>query len=181
MYKKFHEDLTKESENTCRFCDGHINEFCLMLQKGVYPYEYMDSWAKFSETSLPIESKFYCNSTMGDMLDLDCKDAERVWKDFEILNLGNYHDLYVKSDTPLLVDVFKNFRSKCLEIYELDLAHFLLALGLTWQACLKKTKVELELLTDINILLMVENRIRDSNVSHNTQACRSKHQIHEKL
>ena len=72
----------------------------------------------------------------------------------------NYHDLYVQSDTLLLADVFENFRDKCIEMYELDPAHFLSALGLAWKACLKKTEVELELLTDYDMLLMVKKGIR---------------------
>ena len=84
----------------------------------------------------------------------------KVWEAFEIKNLGEYHDLSVKCDTLLLADVFENFRDKCIEIYELDPAHFLSAPGLAWQACLKKTKVELELLTDIDMLLMIEKGIR---------------------
>ena len=79
---------------------------------------------------------------------------------FEIKKLGEYHDIYVQSDTLLLADVFENFRDKCIEIYGLDPAHFLSAPGLAWQACLKKTKVKLELLTDIVMLLMVEKGIR---------------------
>ena len=74
--------------------------------------------------------------------------------------MGEYHDLYVQSDTALLADVFKSFRDKCLEIYELDPAHFLSAPGLAWQACLKKTQLELEVLTDNNMLLMFEEGIR---------------------
>ena len=75
-------------------------------------------------------------------------------------NLDGYHDLYVQSDTLLLADIFENFRNKCIEKYELDPAYFLLAPGLTWQTCLKKTEVELELLTDPNMLLMFEEGIR---------------------
>ena len=75
-------------------------------------------------------------------------------------NLGEHYDLYVQSDTLLLVDVFENFRDKCIELYELDAAHFLSAPGLAWQTCLKETKVKLELLTDIDMLLMVEKGIR---------------------
>ena len=77
-----------------------------------------------------------------------------------IKNLGEYHDLYVQSDTSLLADVFESFRDKCLEIYELDPAHFLSAPGLAWQTCLKKTQVKLELLTDNDMLLMLEEGIR---------------------
>ena len=75
-------------------------------------------------------------------------------------NLGDYHDLYVQSDTLLLADVFENFRNTCIKVYELDPAHFLSALGLAWQACLKKTEVKLELLTDVDMLLVVEKGIR---------------------
>ena len=82
-----------------------------------------------------------------------------MFEEFGLKNLGNYHGLYVQSDTLLLADVLKNFRNKCIEIYELDPAHFLSAPGLAWQACLKKTRVELELLTDIDMLLMVEKGI----------------------
>ena len=78
----------------------------------------------------------------------------------KIKNLGEYHDLYVQSDTLLLADVLENFRNKCTEIYELDPAHFLSAPGLAWKVCLKKTGVKLELLTDIDMLLMIEIGIR---------------------
>ena len=88
------------------------------------------------------------------------RHAKRVYKEFKLKNLGDYHDLNVQSDTLLLADVFENFRNKCIEIYELDPAHFLSAPGLAWQACLKKTGVKLELLTDIDMLLMIEKEIR---------------------
>ena len=67
--------------------------------------------------------------------------TQKVWEVFKIKNLGEYHDLYVQSDTSLLADVFENFRDKCIEIYELDPAYFLSTPGLAWQACLKKTGV----------------------------------------
>ena len=71
-----------------------------------------------------------------------------------------YHDLYVQCNTLFLADVFENFREKCIEIYGLDPAHFLSAPGLAWQACLKETGIKLELLTDNDMLLMVEKGIR---------------------
>ena len=74
--------------------------------------------------------------------------------------MGDYHDLYVQTDTFLLAHVYENFRNKCLEIYGLDSSYFFSAPGLAWQACLKKTGVELELLTDIDMLLMIENSVR---------------------
>ena len=83
-----------------------------------------------------------------------------MFKEFKTKHLGEYHDLYVQSDTLLLADVFENFRNMCIKVYELDAAHSLSAPGLAWQACLKKTKVKLELLTDNYMLLMVEEWIR---------------------
>ena len=85
---------------------------------------------------------------------------KNAWETFEIKNLGKYHDLYVQCDTFLLADIFENFRNKCIGIYELDPSHFLSVPGLAWQACLKKAKAELELLTDIDMLLMVEKGTR---------------------
>ena len=79
---------------------------------------------------------------------------KKVWKNFEIKNVGEHYDLYVQSDILLLADVSENFRDKCIELYELDSAYFLSAPGLAWQAYLKKTEVELELLTDTDMLLM---------------------------
>ena len=87
-------------------------------------------------------------------------DADKVWNSFEIKNLGEYHDIYVQSDTILLADVFEKFQETCLEIYRLDPVHFLLAPRLAWQTYLKKTRVKLELLADINMLLMFEQGIR---------------------
>ena len=121
----------------------------------------MDSWEKFDETTLPPKEAFYSNLNLEDISDEDYAHAQKVWDVFEINNLGEYHDLYVQSDTLLLADVFENFRNKCLEIYELDPIYFVSAPGLAWQACLKKTEVKLELITDYDMLLMIEKGIRD--------------------
>ena len=125
------------------------------MQEGVYSYEYIDDWEKFDETSFPEKEEFYNPLIMEDITDADCAHAKRVCKDFEIKHLREYHDLYVQRDILLLADVFENFRSMCLKIYELDPAKFLSGPGLAWQAALKKTKVKLDLLTDVNMLLMV--------------------------
>ena len=95
---------------------------------------------------------------MEDITDADYMHAKRVCKDFKIKNLGEHHDLYVQSNTLLLGDVFENFRNMYLTIYQFDPAKFISASGLAWQAALKKTKVKLNLLTDIDMLLMVEKR-----------------------
>ena len=120
----------------------------------------MDNWERFEETLLPNKESFYSNLIMENIEDIDYRHGNDVFKIFKLKNLGEYHDLYVHSDTLLLADIFENFRSKCLEEYELDPAHFLSLPGLAWQACLKKTNVELELLTDYDMLLMVEEGIR---------------------
>ena len=97
---------------------------------------------------------------MEDITDADHRHVKRVFKSFNNKNLDDYHDLYAQSDTLLLADVFENFRNMRINVYELDPAHFLSAPGLAWQACLKKTEVKLKLLTDPNMLLMVEKVIR---------------------
>ena len=106
-----------------------------MLRKGVYPYEYMDNWERFNETSLPSKESFYNNLNMEDIDDIDYRHANNVFNKFKLNNLGDYHDLYVQSDTLLLADVFENFRDMCLKEHELDPAHFLLLPGLALQAC----------------------------------------------
>ena len=134
----------------------------MLLRKGVYPYEYLDSWERFDETSLPDKEAFYSSLNMEDITDVDHRHRKRVFKSLNSKNLGDYHDLYVQSDALLLVNVFENFRNMCIKVYELDPGHFLSAPGLAWQACLKKTKVKLELLTDVDMLLMVEKGIRSA-------------------
>ena len=97
---------------------------------------------------------------MEDIDDIDYRYGNNMIKGFKLENLGDYHDLYVQSDTLLLAVVFENFRDMCIKEYELDSAHFLSLPGLAWQACLKKTNIELELLTDYDMLLIVEEGIR---------------------
>ena len=158
--KKFNKDLIKKLKNTYSFCNNDINKFVSLLRKGVYPYEYVDNWERFSEISLPSKEDFYSNLNMEDINDIGYRHANNVFKRFELENLGQYHDLYVQSDTLLLADVFENFRDICIKEYELDPAHFLSLPGLAFQACLKKTYIELELLTEYDTLLMVEEGMR---------------------
>ena len=96
-----------------------------MLRKGVYPYEYMNNLEKIDEASFQEKEDFYSHLNMEDITDAEYKHTKRVCKDFDIESLGEYHDLYVQSDTLLLADAFENFQSMCLEIYELDPARFL--------------------------------------------------------
>ena len=125
----------------------------------------MDSWERFNETSMPDKEAFYSNLNMEVLTDVDYKHAKIVFENLINKNLVDYHDLYVQSDTLLLADVFENFRNMCIKVYELDPAHFLSRPGLAWQACLKKTEVKLELLTDVDMLLIVEKGIR-GRISH---------------
>ena len=158
--KDFNKELIKRFASTYKFCNGSLNKFILLLRKGVNPYEYMDNWKRFDETSLPNKESFYSNLNMENIDDIDYRHGINVFKKFKLKNLGEYHDLYVKSDTLLLADVFENFRNTCLKVYELDHAPFLSLPGLAWQACLKKTNIKLELLTDYDMLLMAEEGIR---------------------
>ena len=158
--KKLIEGLIKKFPSIYQFCNGNLNKFILLLRKGIYPYEYMDNWAKFAETTLPSKEAFYSNVNLENISDKDYVHTQKVWEVFETKIRHEYHDLYVKSDALLLVDVFENFRNVCLEIYELDHVYFVSAPGLAWQDCLKKTEVKLELVTDYDMLLMIEKEIR---------------------
>ena len=104
----------------------------MLLRKGVYPYEYMYSWEKFVETTLPPKKYFYNNLNLEDMSDEDYTHAQKVRDVFKIKHLGEYHDLYVQKDTLLLADVYENFGNMCLEKYQLDPVYFVSAPGLAW-------------------------------------------------
>ena len=175
--EKIIEGLIKKFSSIYQFRNGDLNKFILLLTRGVYPYEDMDNWEKFDETTLPPKEDFYSELNLKGISDGDYAHTQKVWNVFEIRNRGEYHDLYVQSDTLLLADVFESFRNKCIEIYELNPAHFLSAPGLVWQACLKKTEVELELLTDFDMLLMVEKGIqgRICHVIHRYAKASNKH------
>ena len=132
----------------------------LVMRKGVYPYEYMDSLERLDETKLPPKEAFYSKLTGEGISNEDYEHAKKVWEVFDMKTLQDYHDLYNKTDVLLLADVFENFRKICLNNYKLDPAHYFTAPGLAWDACLKMTGVNLELLSDIDMLLMIEKGIR---------------------
>ena len=136
------------------------DKLSLVKRKGVYPYEYMDSLERFKENKLPPKEAFYSRLTGEGTGDEDYEHTEKVWKVFGMKTLQDYHDLYNVTDVLLLADVFENFRNICMENYKLDPAHYFTAPGLAWDACLKITGVELELLSDIDMLLMIEKGIR---------------------
>lgn len=138
--------------------DQHKRE--LLMRKGVYPYEYMDSWERFTETRLPPKEAFYSKLSDEHICEEDYTHAQRVWTTFGCTTLGDYHDLYNRTDVLLLADVFETFRKTCLRQYDLDPAHYYTSPGLSWDALLKKTGVELELLTDYDQHLFIEKGLR---------------------
>ena len=153
------EAIEKSFSNLHSRClnDDH---FRLFLRKGVYPYEYMDSFERFEEVGLPKKEAFYSHLNLSDISNRDYQHAVKVYDALECRDLGDFHDWYLCSDVLLLADVFENFRDTCQENYGLDPAHFYSAPGLAWIAALKYTEVQLELLTDKDMLLMFEKGIR---------------------
>ena len=132
----------------------------MLLRKGIYPYEYMDCWNKFNQDKLPHINNFYSELTIENITNSDYRHAQRVFKTFTNKNLGDYHDLYVQSDVLLLAKVFENFRNQCLKTHDLDPANFLTLPSLAWQACLKVTNVQLDLITNSEMLLLIEIGVR---------------------
>ena len=132
----------------------------ILKQKGFYPYEYMDSEEKFNDTKLPPREAFYSKLSGKGITEKDYKHAGDVWNSFKMKTFKEYHELYNIMDVLLLADVFENFRDLCLKIYGLDPVYYFTAPGLAWDACLKVTGVQLELLSDQNMLLMFEKGIR---------------------
>ena len=114
-YKKDYKELIKRFANTYEFCNGDTNKFILLLRKGVYPYEYMDSWERFNETSLPDNKSFYSKLNLEDITDKHYVHAQERFVEFKLKNLGRYHDVHVQIDTLLLADVLENFRNKCIK------------------------------------------------------------------
>ena len=132
----------------------------ILKQKGFYPYEYMDSEEKFNDTKLPPREAFYSKLSGKGITEKDYKHAGDVWNSFKMKTFKEYHELYNITDVLLLADVFENFRDLCLKIYGLDPVYYFTAPGLAWDACLKITDIDLELLSDSNMLLMFEKGIR---------------------
>ena len=153
-------NLAKGGHQFSGFEDYNSEQRELLIRKEVYPYEYMNSWDKFEETRLPNIDKFYSKLNMSGISESEYQHARNFWDKFKLKNIGDYHDLYLKTDVILLTNVFESFRSVCLRNYGLDPAHFYTAPGLAWKACLKKTGVNLELLKDPDMLLMFERGIR---------------------
>ena len=132
----------------------------LLSQKGVYPYDFMDSFEKFDQTKLPTKDQFYSILNDQHITDDEYDHAKKVWKTFKIKTMGEYHDLYLGSDVLLLADVFESFRKTCLQYYKLDPCHYFTSPCLSWDAMLKMTNIKLELMTDIDMYQFIEKGLR---------------------
>ena len=131
-------------------------QFNLMKQKGIYPYDHMDSFDRFNETKLPVQQDFYSILNNEHISDEQYKHAQNVWDTFNLKTMGDYHDLYLKSGILLLADVFENFRKTCLQYYKLDPCHYFTSPGLSWDAMLKMTDIKLELMVNIDMFQFIE-------------------------
>ena len=132
----------------------------LLKKKGIFPYEFMTDFNKLNVNKLPSKKDFYNKLNNSNISDEEYEHAQKVWEEFNCKTMRNYHDLYLKTDVLLLADVMENYRNVCIDNYRLDPLWYYTAPGLAWDAALKISKIELELLTDPDMYLMVENGIR---------------------
>ena len=153
-------NLVRGGKKLFGFEDYSELQYGLLTRKGIYPYAYVNSWDRFNETQLPPIDAFYSNLNTSSINQEDYQHTQRVWEEFRIHNLGDYHDLYLRTDVVLLANVYEAFRDTCLRHYKLDPAHFYTSPGLAWRTCLKHTGIRLELLTNPDMILMFERGIR---------------------
>ncbi|XP_053592969.1 uncharacterized protein LOC128667335 [Microplitis demolitor] len=158
-------DKLASNLNDCdkQITQQHYNDpekFKLVTRKGVFPYEYITDIDKLNDKQLPDQDSFYSKLSNDGVSDNDYSLAQLVWNKFDIKTLGEYSDLYLKTDVLLLADIFQNFRHNCMATYSLDPLHYYTAPGLAIDAMLKYTNVELELFTDLEMMLFIEKGIR---------------------
>ena len=177
LVKGLKDPASESGRKLIGFEDYFEERYELLMRKGVYPYEHVPSWDKFKKTKLPPTEAFYSSLNLSSVSDDDYQHMQRVWNEFNIKNLGEYHNLYLRTDVVLLVNMSEAFKDRylgrCLEHYGLDPAHFYTSPGLAWCTCLKKTGIKLELLTDPDMLIMFEHGIRGGitqAVNHYTSA-----------
>ena len=159
-------NISKKCKHTLRHMGLNVDDvndhekILLMVQKGVYPYDYMCSNDKFNDAKLPSKNDFYNLLNKKHISDSDYERATKVWNIYEMKTMRDYHDLYLRSDVLLLADVFDNFRELSLNIYELDPANYYTAPGLAWDAALLMSGVQLDLFTEQDMHLFIENGLR---------------------
>ncbi len=151
--------IPKETTDGKRKHD-RIKSLELLKRKGVFPYEHMTDFSKLSETSLPPKEAFYSQLNESGISDKDYDHAKKVWSTFNCETMRDYHNLYLKTDVLLLADVMTEFRKTCKKTYGLDALHYYTSPGLAWDAMLKYTEIELDLLSDSDMYLMIEKGIR---------------------
>ena len=164
--------------NTSQEFGSDVEVTELMTRKGVYPYSFMDGYDKFDIDPFTLTKSDFRNDLTGeDISDCDYEFYKEIIGKFNIKTLGEYHDLYLKSDVFLLSDVFENFRETCYQYYKLDPAHYYSAPGLAWNGCLKMTGIELELISDVDMYLMIEKGLRGgmSVISHRKAEANNKY------
>jgi len=150
----------------------------LLTQKGIYPYSFMDKWEKFDVLVGDLKKEHFVNDLTDDgITDEDFNFYIKVCKSMNIRTLGEYHDLYLKTDVLLLADVFENFRKTCMEYYQLDPCHYFSSPGIAWDACLKMTDISLELISDIDMYNFIEKGLRGgvSIITHRKATANNKY------
>ena len=152
--------LNNSSKKILRTHFPDDEDFQLICQKEVFPYDYVDSLEKLEEKHLPDKKHFYNKLTDSEISDENYERAQKVFRHFKCKNLGEYADLYLKIDVLLLADIFENFRDTLMATHTLDPAHFVSLPSYTWDCCLRYTGVELELLTDVDMLMFFERAVR---------------------
>ena len=184
---KYEEGEKKENwQNNFKFSQrnpyvSNDEDLDLLTDKGVYPYDYFTSFDKFREKQLPPKDAFYSNLTESNIEDDEYERAQKIWQHFGIRNLGQYHDLYLRTDVLLLTDVFENFRDLCLEYYGLDPAHYYTLPNFAWDAMLLKTDVVIEPITEKEMYEMIEKGLRGGmcQVSHKQAKANNKYMMED--
>ena len=146
----------------CEWCKINLEEerFQQLRRKGIFFYDYFDDIEKLKENVLPDRSTFFNRLNDEECSENDYEHAKRVWKIQKCSTLRDYHDLYLRSDVTLLTDFFEKFRTMCMDSYGLDAAHYFSAPGMAWDAAIKLTGVELELLDNEEMYSFFEGAIR---------------------
>lgn len=154
-----------------------VQDFDLIKRKGVFPYNYLNSWDRLEDDSLPSKSAFFNNLTNEECSDESYEVAQKIWNHFKCKNMNEYMQIYLQSDVVLLADIFENFRHICQKIYQLDPCHYYTTPGLSWDAMLKATKIELQLLTDLEMYKFFQKGVRGGL----TQCCHRYSKVNNKF